>query len=197
MRRRLTILTAYFSITPLLLLFLILYVLSLSHTKSQARLSALNLFQQNAQFQALPEDRGQHGNTEVLGVDVREQLLEEFLAKYQSPLLPHTHHLIETADKYKLDYRLLPAIAMQESNLCKKIPKNSAHNCWGFGIYGKKRTGFDNYEQAISVVAKGLSENYVQIGLVTPEEIMTKYTPGSNGSWANSVNYFMNKIHSL
>ena len=35
------------------------------------------------------------------------------------------------------DYRLLPAIAMQESTLCRSIPVDS-HNCWGWGIYGDK-----------------------------------------------------------
>jgi hypothetical protein len=103
---------------------------------------------------------------------------------------------VDVADKYKLDYRLVPAIAMQESNLCKNLPGKlkDSHNCWGFGVYGTKVTKFDNYNDAINTVTKTLAIQYVGKGLETPEQIMTRYTPGSNGSWANGVNHFMNVL---
>lgn len=31
--------------------------------------------------------------------------------------------IVAIADKYNIDFRLLPAIAMQESNLCKSDPR--------------------------------------------------------------------------
>jgi hypothetical protein len=107
--------------------------------------------------------------------------------------LPYAQNVVDAADKYNLDYRLVPAIGMQESNLCNKAPKDS-HNCWGFGIYGKKILKFANYAQAIDTVTKTLAIQYRQQGLTTPEQIMTKYTPGSNGTWAISVNHFMNQL---
>ena len=113
--------------------------------------------------------------------------------RYKSDLLPYAQNIVDAADKYDLDYRLIPAIAMQESNLCKKAPKDS-HNCWGFAIYGKKVLKFDNYTDAINTVTKTLAIQYKGQGLETPEQIMTKYTPGSNGSWAKSVNYFMDQL---
>jgi hypothetical protein len=76
---------------------------------------------------------------------------------------------------------------MQESTLCKKIPKDS-YNCWGFGIYGGKVTRFDNYPEAIHTITKTLAVKYKKDGLHTPEEIMQRYTPSSNGSWAKGVN---------
>ena len=107
--------------------------------------------------------------------------------------MPFATDVIESADKYGLDYRLIPSIAMQESNLCKKIIKDS-YNCWGFGIYGKKVTKFDNYKTAIETVTKTLAKQYKANGLETPDEIMKRYTPSSNGSWANGVNHFMNQL---
>jgi hypothetical protein len=97
------------------------------------------------------------------------------------------------ADKYSLDFRLIPSIAMQESNLCKKIPAES-YNCWGFGIYGSKVTKFSNYPEAIETVTRTLALKYKEKGLVTPEEIMSMYTPSSNGSWAHGVNHFMQQL---
>jgi len=117
-------------------------------------------------------------------------MIRQFFAKYKSPLELYAKNVVEEADKYRLDFRLIPAIAMQESNLCQKIIADS-FNCWGFGIYGKKVTRFASYPQAIETVTKTLAKNYIAGGLDTPEAIMKRYTPSNNGSWAFSVNYFM------
>jgi hypothetical protein len=39
----------------------------------------------------------------------------------------------------------------------------------------------------METVAKGLKENYVDKGLITPKQIMSRYTPSSNGSWEKGV----------
>jgi len=122
--------------------------------------------------------------------DARIVNLKQFFRKYNSDLFDHAEYIVKTSDKYQFDYRLLPAIAMQESNLCKYIPENS-FNCWGWGIYGTTITRFDSYEDAIETVAKGLKKNYIDEGLVTATAIMEKYTPSSNGSWAHGVNTFL------
>lgn len=128
--------------------------------------------------------------------DARPLLIQKYLSKYNSPLEPYSQIIVNISDKYYLDYRLLVAIAQQESNLCKKIPENS-HNCWGFGIYGDKVTRFDNYPQAIETVAKALKRNYIEKGLDTPEKIMAKYTPPSlekGGPWAKAVSQFFEDL---
>jgi len=125
--------------------------------------------------------------------DARALIIKNYLRRYSSPLEPFAAYLVETADKYDLDYRLLVAIAQQESNLCKRIPENS-HNCWGYGIYGDLVTRFDSYPEGIETVAKGLRKNYLDKGLDTPEKIMAKYTPPSiekGGPWAKGVNQFL------
>lgn len=125
--------------------------------------------------------------------DPRIAYLKSFMRKYESDLYDHAEFIVTTADKYGIDYRLVPAIAMQESGLCKVIP-NGSHNCWGWGIYGNKVTRFASYPEAIETVSKGLKENYVDKGLTTPDLIMQKYTPSSNGSWARGVTFFLDRI---
>lgn len=125
--------------------------------------------------------------------DPRIAYLKAFFRDYNSVLYDHAPFIVQMADKYQIDYRLVPAIAMQESNLCRVIPHGS-HNCWGWGIYGNTVTRFESYPEAIETVTRGLKTGYVDQGLTTPEQIMQKYTPSSNGSWARSVNFFQKEI---
>lgn len=130
----------------------------------------------------------------VSASDARAELIKQYLASYNSPLEPHAEYLVETSDAYGLDYRLLTAIAQQESNLCKKIPPLS-YNCWGWGIHSEGSLGFSSFEEGIDIVSQGIKENYIDKGYTTIEEIMSKYTPLSSGSWAFGVNKFMGDIY--
>jgi hypothetical protein len=137
-----------------------------------------------------------HESDEIVQADARPLIVKNYLAKYNSPLEPFHQLIIDISDKYSLDYRLLVAIAQQESNLCKKIPDNS-YNCWGFGIYGDKVTRFGSYPEGLETVAKTLKFKYIDQGLDTPEEIMVRYTPPSlekGGSWAKGVNQFFSEM---
>lgn len=140
-------------------------------------------------YAALPTNLNIVSGT-VTESDGRIERIRQFLAYYGSPLEPYAADIVEAADQYGLDYRLIPAIAMQESNLCRVIPPGS-HNCWGFGIYGKTVTRFADYKEAIYAVTKTLATKYKGRGLVTPDEIQTMYTPSNDGSWAYSVKHFM------
>lgn len=135
-------------------------------------------------------------NVSVISADARSLIVRNYLAKYDSPLTEYADLVVQISDKYELDYRLLVAIAQQESNLCKKIPDNS-FNCWGFGIYGDLVTRFSSYPEGLETVAKTLKKNYIDKGLKTPEQIMVKYTPPSvekGGPWAQGVNQFLSEM---
>lgn len=128
--------------------------------------------------------------------DARPILLSNFLKKYKSPLTPYDYwgnYLTQLADLYGMDYRLLPSIAMQESNLCKVIPEDS-YNCLGLGVHSKGTWEFKNFEENFDAAARVLKKEYLDKGYVTPEEIQKKYTPSSNGSWQFAINHFMEKI---
>ena len=136
----------------------------------------------------LPEISG-----EAISADGRSEMVRQYLASYDSPLTPYSGFIVETADKYGLDYRLTTAIAQKESNLCKIIPPES-YNCWGWGIHSRGSLGFSSFEEGIEEVSRGLRAEYVDKGYATIEEIMSKYTPLSNGSWAEGVNKFMSEM---
>lgn len=129
----------------------------------------------------------------ITTADGRSANLKNFFRKYNSPLFDFADKIVAVSDENGFDYRLLPAIAMQESNLCKYIPDDS-HNCWGWGIYGNTVTRFDSYNDSIEAVAKGLKHEYIDKGLTTASAIMAKYNPSSSGSWAHGVNTFLRAL---
>src|SRR3989344_4108224 len=79
----------------------------------------------NSSLAGLPNSEVKQAGKE----DIRIANLKAFFRKYGSPLYDNAETIVTASDKYQLDYRLIPAIAMQESTLCKFIPKDS-HNCW-------------------------------------------------------------------
>lgn len=125
--------------------------------------------------------------------DARVILVQNFLERHESPLAQEDHFgqvLVDLADEQGIDFRLMPAIAMQESNLCKVTPPGS-YNCLGLGVHERGTWEFDSYKSNFAAAAKVLKKNYIDKGLTNPVDIMGKYTPKSNGSWANSVNQWM------
>ena len=183
--------SSFFVLTPLAIFICIFYLLYTLNNQNNNMITHTR--PHTVAFAALPLSENAMLEDQIIQQDARVEIVRQFFERYKSPLEPHAQTVVETADAYGLDFRLIPAIAMQESNLCKKAPENS-YNCWGFGIYGQKVTRFNNYEEAINAVTKTLALKYIADGLVTPQEIMRRYTPRSNGSWADSVNYFMNQL---
>lgn len=126
--------------------------------------------------------------------DIRILALQKFLKKYNSLLYEHAFELVRQADMWGLDYALLPAIAMQESQGCKRTPANS-YNCWGFGIYGDRVIRFASYPQAIARVAKTIREGYINNELTNATLLEDRWAPPSKGKWSYAVNYFISQIH--
>ena len=188
--RKLALLTSFFSLTPIVL---ILSFLLLTFISSQKNTPALSFGKApKVAYAAIQGARGTI-SIKINGKDARITAVENFFSYYKSALTPYAKDVVAAADKYAIDYRLIPAIAMQESTLCKKTPKNS-FNCWGFGIYGKKVTKFKNYKEGIETVTKTLATKYKASGLETPEQIMSKYNPVSTGTWALGVANYMARL---
>lgn len=192
--RKLSLSLTFISLSPVLI-FISFYLL-FSPDKGKilgAMVSPISFG--NQLFAALPESSGTI-SLEIKTGDARCVLIENYLRKYNSPLLTYAQNLCETAEKYQLDYRLLVAIAQQESNLCK-TSHPEWFNCWGWGIHSKGIKTYENFPQAIEDVAKGLKQNYCDKGYCEdPCVMMKKYTPNSNGSWCFGIKKFMAEIES-
>jgi len=193
--KNLILVTLFFTVTPLALGTSLFSLVSLSNVsrannETEAIREQVVYPKSGARvFASLPTDLPAISGA-ASSADARAELVRQYLETYGSPLEPYSKLLVDTADKYQLDYRLLTAIAQQESNLCKIIPPGS-YNCWGWGIHSAGTLGFSSFEEGIETVSQGLRQEYLDKGFATVEEIMSKYTPLSKGSWANGVNKFM------
>jgi len=124
--------------------------------------------------------------------DSRVRILREFLEKYNSPLSLFAGTFVETADEYNLDWKLVAAISGVESTFGREIPYES-FNGWGWGIYGDNMIRFSSWNQGIETVSEGLRTNYInKWGARDVYEIGRFYA--SSLTWAQRVEYFMNKI---
>lgn len=188
--RKVALLTSFFFLTPLVLILSFLLLAFISSQKSTPALSFGKA--PKVAYAAIQGARGTM-SIKINGKDARIAAVENFFSYYKSALTPYAKDVVAAADKYDLDYRLIPAIAMQESTACKHIVKNS-NNCWGYGIYGKKVTRFKNYKEGIEIVTKALATRYKAAGLETPEQIMSKYNPVSTGTWAVGVANYMARL---
>lgn len=194
------VVVAFFLLTPLTLATTIFTLLSLSHNPIRSEevlgAQAVNLIE-NPQvgvsvYASLPSDLPQLEATFGEG-DARAEIIRNYLRNYGSPLEPYADHIVQSADNYGIDFRLITAIAQQESNLCKFIPAET-YNCWGWGIHSQGTLGFNSYEDGIETVSEGLRTNYINEGFTTVDKIMSRYTPLSNGSWSEGVTQFMSDM---
>jgi len=138
-------------------------------------------------------------DTNLNSKDSRAQIINKALSKYNCPMGNQGETIVKYADKYKVNPYLIYAIAQQESNCGKKIPKNS-YNPFGFAVFTGKEKGaeFNSWDHAIEMEAQLLSSYHAK-GLIEPCQIMLRYTPSSfsKGSpWCKGVNFFINEITS-
>lgn len=122
-------------------------------------------------------------------VDNRQEILRDYLEKFNSPLADYADEFIYSADAFGLDWRLLPAITGVESTYGKFIPKNS-YNAYGWnnGVYK-----FKSWPDSIWYVSKALKENYLDRGANTVDKIARIYAPPSP-TWTAKVKSIMRKI---
>lgn len=148
-------------------------------------------------YASLPEVLGSFTASITKG-DARGEIIRQFLTTHESPLTPYADFIVATSDEYQIDFRLITAISMCESNVGKKMPSGS-HNAWGFQIYTGQDSGahFTNWEEAITVMAQYLQSRYYDQGLIDPVDIGPIYAPPSvetDNSWAKCVQKFMDEL---
>lgn len=90
----------------------------------------------------------------TLTIDHRTSEVSGFMLKHQCPKPYYIKEYLNAADKYNLDYRLLPAISIQESSCGRHYRFN---NYWG---WNSARTGFESVQYGIDFVTGQLSEGH-------------------------------------
>ena len=188
MFKKIAVVSAFFLLFPLcLLLFLVLLT----------QYNKINYLNTVGPTVAAAESQENILEGEILGVQI-EDMRPHYVANFleNTKLEPYSLYIVEVSDKYGIDYRLIPAIAMKESGGGNAIVE-STHNAWGFE---NGKTVWPTWEEAIDNVGKTLKNRYVDRGMTTPDEMMPVYAPPqmhTGGKWAKDINRFFSQIESL
>lgn len=101
-------------------------------------------------------------------VDNRAEIIDNYYKERNMPLEGYGLKMVEVADKYNLDWRLLPAITIRETSGGKYMCKNPKAQNNPFG-WGSCKIGFESIDNSIDTVAYKLSTLPVYKGKSTSE----------------------------
>lgn len=206
MVRKLLLVLSWFplSITVLVLFLYYLHSINPSGFSKNKEVQAYYDTSSSAQYEvepgvAIAGETAQVLSATVTAGDARTLLLTTFLETHNSPMAPFADHIVHEADANKIDFKLIPAIAMCESNLGKRMPSSDSYNAWGISVYTGQVTGatFKGWPQAISWVSKYVKEKYIDKGVTDLKEIGSIWAPPSvetGYSWTNCVETFLADI---
>lgn len=117
--------------------------------------------------------------------DQRLEKLETFFEKFNCPKPNYAQAYLTAADQNNLDWRLLPAISIQESTCGRHQIKN---NWWG---WNSARTGFESVEAGINEVSRQLSVGRYYADLATNAKL-GRYNP--NPEYPGKILMLMQQI---
>ena len=133
----------------------------------------------------------------VNAADARPAKIDQFFRQHGCPLYGLGHIFVDEADRNNIPFWFVAAIAFQESSCGKKTPEKDgveSYNGWGWGVWGENVKIFDNWEHGIEVVSLYMNDRFFSKGITEPCDIMKVYTPPSNGSWCQGIDYFKEVI---
>ena len=141
MKENLSLVGLFFVFVPVLIFSQIFLLTQLGRTEKEAYVPVLadaGVSQPSKSRSVFSPGSSDHKElrSNVVTADARPILIKNYLEKYNSELAPYSQLIFDVSQEYGLDYRLITAIAQQESNLCKKAPEN-CYNCWGVGIHSR------------------------------------------------------------
>ncbi len=198
MTRKLLLVAAWFPLTLLLVLINLSMLVGYARsTSAGVRLNAVA--PQDTAFQLAGASTSQVLSASIVSADARVYLVETFLKDHTSPMTPYAGLIVSEADRLGIDFRMIPAIAMCESNAGKHMPKKKEYNFAGVAVYTGQNQGkaFDSWEHAITWVSEYVKERYYDRGITSLIDIGAIWAPPSvaNGnSWANCVESFQTDI---
>jgi len=128
--------------------------------------------------------------------DMRVAKLKGYLEAKGSPMADDARHFITEADRLGLDWKLVAAIAGNESYFGQHVPYNS-YNGWGWAVWTGMSYGadFNGWGHGITTVSEGLKYEYIDDGLVTIEQIGHRYA--ADPFWSDKVKFFMDQIETF
>ncbi len=121
---------------------------------------------------------------EITEKSKRARRVRAFYARWNAPMALQAEYIVDAAQRYGIDWRLIPAISIAESSGGRYCFR--PYNAFGWG-----KMGFNSYEEAIETVTQGLAMKY---GTDNPYAIAPRYNPVTPSAWASKVSGLMGQI---
>lgn len=124
--------------------------------------------------------------------------LAGYLRRKGSPLADHVPDIIRSANRYRVDPRLLVAISGAETSFATNGRGPKVHNAWGIG----PGRSYGSWGEGIDYTAKLLRESYIGQGRKSVEAIQRKWAPigvendprNMNSVWTRNVAQFYSDL---
>ena len=116
-----------------------------------------------------------------------------FLESVNSPIADKARHIIDTAEKYGLDYKIIVAIAGTESSYWKNCHD---WNCYGWGVTDSgyidkiQQADWSTFESGLDTFCNQFARQYK--GLTINEISLSGYN--ARQEWRNTTNYIYNLL---
>ena len=129
-------------------------------------------------------------------LEAKANAINSYFREHSMPLEGMGLKMVQEAEKNGLDWRLIAAIATQESTGGKFACKTVKFNPFG---WGSCKIGFDSYEEAIETVARNLGGNEPKTAHhysgKNTKEILEKYNPPKIApKYVKKIMYIMDEI---
>jgi hypothetical protein len=122
----------------------------------------------------------------------RAEKIDKYFSDRGMPLSGFGKYMVSVAEKYAIDWRLIPALAIRESSGGKYlIAKNNP-----FGWGSADRIEFESMERSIDTVAMALGSGRMYRGKDLREKLETYNPPSVAPHYADEVIDIMENIHS-
>ncbi len=121
---------------------------------------------------------------EITEKSKRAGRIRSFYERWNAPMALQAEYIVDAAQRYGIDWRLIPAISIVESSGGRYCFR--PYNAFGWG-----KMGFNSYEEAIETVTHGLALKY---GTDNPYAIAPRYNPVTPSAWASKVSGLMSQM---
>ena len=126
--------------------------------------------------------------------------------EYTCPFDEITCKIQTVALNYKIDWKLAVAISKHETGVYTSYAFKELNNVGGMMYWDGKKSSlksFDTLEIGIDAFIKNLKNNYINMGLITIEQIQPKYAPigasndpnNLNSYWVSGVYKYYNQLN--
>jgi len=99
---------------------------------------------------------------------------------------PAIENIISAAEYYELPLELYLGISFAESS----FKRFKGFNPWGIGANGPR--SYNNWEHSVNGFSQLLKYYYFEEGLITPDQLWSKYQGGTNPDWKINVKKYYN-----